>query len=163
MDAVSLSRKMQPFALWLDENCQPESLVRHRFGDGFLSIDPQRQGDTASGNYNRVYLCGRDSGMEGDSVARWIELFTEHGVKRFFVWLSPGPDMETVRGWLEAGGLSRVPHVRYPTLLRDGDTQAPFRSDLEIREVTREAIAAAREALGEALWPGYVRSAGRDG
>jgi GNAT superfamily N-acetyltransferase len=71
--------------------------------------------------------------------------------------------MATVRGWLEAAGLSRVPHVRYPTLLRDGDTPAPFRTDLEIREVTVEEIAASREALGEALWPGYLRSAGRDG
>jgi GNAT superfamily N-acetyltransferase len=163
MDAISLSRKMQRLALWLDENCQPESLVRHRFGDGFLTIDPQRQGDTASGNYNRVYLCGRESGMVADSVARWIDLFTSHGVKKFFVWLSPGPDMETVRGWLEAGGLSRVPYVRYPTLLRENDAQAPFRTGLDIREVTPTEILAAREALGEALWPGYLRSAGKDG
>jgi GNAT superfamily N-acetyltransferase len=163
MDAISLSRKMQRLALWLDENCQPESLVRHRFGDGFLSIDPQRQGDIASGNYNRVCLCGRESGIDEHSVDRWIELFTEHGVKKFFVWLSPGPAMEAVRGWLEAGGLSRVPYVRYPTLLRDSDTQPPFRTDLDIREVAPAEILAAREALGEALWPGYLRSAGRDG
>jgi hypothetical protein len=71
--------------------------------------------------------------------------------------------MATVRGWLESGGLSRVPHVRYPTLLRDGDTPTQFRTDLEIREVTVEEIAAAREALGEALWPGYLRSAGKAG
>jgi hypothetical protein len=163
MDAISLSRKMQRLALWLDENCQPESLVRHRFGDGFLTIDPQRQGQIASANFNRVYLCGRESGMDPGSVARWIDLFTKHDVKKFFVWLSPGPDMEVVRGWLEARGLARVPYVRYPTLLRAGDVQAPFRTDLDIREVTRPEILAAQEALGETLWPGYLRSAGRDG
>src|SRR4051812_18037487 len=116
MDALSLSRKMQRLGLWLDENCQPESLVRQRVGAGFLTIDPQRQGEIASANFNRVYLCGRENRMDAGSVAHWIELFTAHGVKRFFVWLSPGPDMEVVRGWLEAGGCSRVPHVRYPTL-----------------------------------------------
>jgi GNAT superfamily N-acetyltransferase len=84
-------------------------------------------------------------------------------VKKFFVWLSPGPDMETVRGWLEARGLSRRPYVRYPTLLRDGKAPAPFKTDLEIREVTSDEIAAARAALGETMWPGYLRSAGRDG
>jgi hypothetical protein len=163
MDVLTLSRKMQRLALWLDENCQPESVVRHRFGDGFLSIDPQRQGKIASANFNRVYLCGRESSMDAASVARWIDLFTARDVKEFFVWLSPGPDMEAVRGWLEAGGLSRVPFVRYPTLLRDSGAQAPFMTDLVIREVAPAEILAAREALGEALWPGYLRSAGRDG
>jgi GNAT superfamily N-acetyltransferase len=163
MDALTLSRKMQRLGLWLDESCQPASVVRQRFGDGFLTIDPQRQGQIASANFNRVYLCGRESGMDGVSVARWIEMFTTHGVKKFFVWLSPGPDMTTVRSWLEAGGLSRVPYVSYPTLLRDGDAQAPFRTDLDIREVTPEEVAAAQEALGEALWPGFLRSAGKDG
>src|SRR5690242_12441617 len=84
-------------------------------------------------NYNRVLLCGRADGMEAAGVARWIDLFKQHGVKNFFVWLSPGPDMETVRGWLQAHGLSRRPYVRYPTLLRDGNAPAPFKSDLAIR------------------------------
>ena len=163
MDAISLSRKMQRLALWLDENCQPESVVRHRFGDGFLTIDPQRQEKIASANFNRVYLCGREGSMDAASVTHWIDLFTARDVKKFFVWLSPGPDMEAVRGWLEAGGLSRVPYVRYPTLLRNSETQAPFRTDLVIREVAAAEILAARDALGEALWPGYLRSAGRDG
>jgi GNAT superfamily N-acetyltransferase len=163
MDVLSLSRKMQRLALWLDENCQPESVVRHRLGEGFVTIDPQRQGDIASCNFNRVYLCGCESGMDAASVVRWIELFTAQDVRKFFVWLSPGHGMETARGWLEAGGFSRVPNVRYPKLLRDGGAQAPFRTDLDIREITPTEILAAREALGEALWPGYLRSAGKDG
>jgi GNAT superfamily N-acetyltransferase len=71
--------------------------------------------------------------------------------------------MATVRGWLEVSGFSRVPFVRYPTLLRDNDAQAPFRTDLDIRAVTPPEVLAAREALGEALWPGYLRSAGKAG
>jgi GNAT superfamily N-acetyltransferase len=38
-----------------------------------------------------------------------------------------------------------------------------FRTDLSIREVTPDEIAAAREPLGKALWAEYVRSAGREG
>lgn len=163
MDAFTLARRMQRLGLWLDENCQSDTLVRHRIGDGFLTIDPQRQGDIASYNFNRVYLCGRERGLDTGSVANWIDLFTARGVKKFFVWLSPGPDMATVRSWLEARGLSRVPYVRYPTLLRDGDAQMPFHTDLDIREVTRAEILAARDALGESLWPGYLRSAGKPG
>jgi hypothetical protein len=163
MDALSLARKMQRLTWWLDENCQPESLVRQRFGEGFLTIDPQRQGDLASFNFNRIYLCGRENGMEAASVAQWIDLFTAYGVKKFFVWLSLGPEMEAVRGWLDGRGLRRVPYVRYPTLLRDSDAPVPFRTDLEIREVTPEDVTAAHEALGEALWPGYLRSAGKQG
>ena len=68
-----------------------------------------------------------------------------------------------MRRWLEAGGLVRVPFVRYLTLLRDGSAAVRFRTDLDIREVTPQEIAAAREPLGKALWPEYVRSAGREG
>src|SRR5689334_9097810 len=163
MDAISLSLKMRRLAIWLDRHCQPDSLVRSQSGDCYLTIDPSRQGDIASFNFNRVYLCGRDAGVDATSVARWIDLFGQHGVKKFFVWLSPGPDMAVMRGWLEAGGLSRVPWVRYPTLSRDGSTPASFNTDLDIREVTAEEIAAARDQLGSALWPGYVLSAGKAG
>ena len=163
MDAIGLSRKMQRLTIWLEDNCQPENLIRLQSGDGYLIIDPTRQGDIASYNYNRVLLCGREAGMDAASIARWIDLFTAHGVKKFFVWLSPGPDMEQARGWLAAHGMSRKPYVRYPTLLRDGHAPAPFNTDLEIREVTADEVAAARKTLGETMWPGYLRSAGKDG
>ena len=168
MDAFGLALKMRRLEIWLGEGRQPQSFLRHQFdgppfGHCYLTIDPERQGDTASGNYNRVYLCGREAGMDAVSVARWIELFMQHGVKQFFVWLSPGPDMETVRSWLEAAGLSRVRWVRYPTLLRDVAAPVSFSTDLDIREVTPQEIAAAQKPLGKALWPEYVRSAGREG
>ena len=168
MDVNSLALKMIRLEIWLGEGPQPASFIWHQFdappfGYCYLTIDPERQGETASGNYNRVYLCGREAGVNAASVACWTRLFTQHGVKRFFVWLSPGPDMAMMRRWLEAGGLSRVPYVRYPTLLRHGNAPAPFKTDLDIREVTPREIAAAREPLGKALWPEYVRSAGREG
>lgn len=163
MDAIGLSRKMQRLAIWLDENCQPGSLACRRFGDVYLTIDPGRQGKIASANYNRIHLCGREAGMDESSVTRWIELFTGHGVRKFFVWLSPGPGIDTVRGWLGAGGLTPVPYVRYPTLLREAAAPLSYKTDLAIREVTREEIEAAREPLGRALWPEYVCSAGREG
>jgi hypothetical protein len=36
--------------------------------------------------------------MEPACIDRLIELFTAEGVNRFFVWLSPGSDIGTVRG-----------------------------------------------------------------
>jgi hypothetical protein len=169
MDEFTLSLKMQRLTRWLDQHCQPDSLARTHFdgppfGRCYLTIDPDRQGPLASFNFNRVYLCGAEAGIDPATVGRWIELFKQHGVKKFFVWLSPGPDMDAVRGWLEAGGLARVPYVRYPTLLRErGAPAAPFNTDLDIREVTAAEIAAARDQLGAALWPGYVLSAGKPG
>jgi GNAT superfamily N-acetyltransferase len=168
MDGFALSLKIQRLTRWLDETCQPDGLVRRcfdgpPFGACYLTIDPARQGTIASFNFNRVHLCGRQAGIEPGTIRRWIDLFADSGVQKFFVWLSPGPEMATVRRWLEAEGLSRVPYVRYPTLLREGNAPARFSTDLDVREVTPAEIASSQEQLGETLWPGYVHSAGKDG
>jgi GNAT superfamily N-acetyltransferase len=168
MDEIALSLKMKRLVPWLDGNCQPDHVARRQFdappfGDCYLTIDTERQGPLASFNLNRVYLCGREAGMEPGSVAQWIELFAASNVKKFFVWLSPGPDMAVVRGWLEAQGFSRIRHLSYLTLLRNGGAPAHFSTQLEVREVGAEEIEAARDQLRETLWPDYARSAGKPG
>src|SRR5207248_1179253 len=80
MDEFALSLKMQRLTRWLDQHCQPDHLARMqfdapRFGHCYLTIDTERQGPLASFNLNRVYLCGRQAGMEPGSVAQWTELF----------------------------------------------------------------------------------------
>lgn len=168
MDEIALSLKMNRLTRWLDANCQPDHFVRRQFdgppfGDCYLTIDPERQGPLASFNLNRVYLRGREGGMESGSIAHWVELFAASGVKKFFVWLSPGPDMAAVRGWLEGSGFSRIRHLGYLTLLRTGGGPAHFATELEVREVRRHEIEAAGDQLGETLWPDYARSAGKPG
>jgi GNAT superfamily N-acetyltransferase len=168
VDTIDLALKLKRLAVWLDSLCQPESLLRQQFhgepfGDCYVTIDPDRQTPFASSNLNRAYLCGTEPGMTSDGVTRLIDLFVAEGVRRFFVWLSPGPDMETVRGWLEACGLSRVRRTGYPTLCRVDRTPVQFKTDLEVREVSPGEIAAARDQLGETLWPEYARSAGQEG
>jgi GNAT superfamily N-acetyltransferase len=167
MDKFALSSKLKRFIPWLDDRCESDSRVRKQFhgapfGSCYVTIDPDRQGTAASANLNRVYLCGTESGMTPEGLDHLIELFTAEGVKRFFVWLSPGPDMDRVRGWLKERGLSRVRWTGYPTLCREGHSPVQFRTDLEIREVGTAEIEAAREQLGETLWPEYARSAGTD-
>src|SRR5882724_5263241 len=146
MDEIDLSLKMRRLAAWLDRRCQPDSLIRqhfhgHPFGSGYVTIDPSRQPPYPSANLNRVYLCGTEAGMDFDSGARFIDLFATEGVKRFFVWLSPGPNMDVVRHWLEERGLSRIRRTGYPTLVRDSRTPVQFRTDLAIREISADEIA----------------------
>ena len=169
MDPVGLSLKLKRLAVWVDGRCEPDSLIRRQFhgapfGSAYVTIDPGRQGPMASANRNRVYLCGTEAGMGPGSVARLIDLFAAEGVQRFFVWLSPGPGMDTVRGWLEASGLARIRRTGYPTLCReDGAAPVRFRTDLDIREVGTDEIVQAGQSLGETLWPEYARSAGKQG
>ena len=168
MDKIVLSLKMKRLTAWLDSRCQPDSLIRKQFhgspcGSCYVTIDPNRQGPFASANLNRVYWCGMEAGMEFRGIGRLIDLFATDGVKRFFVWLSPGPDMDAVRGWLEGGGLSRIRRTGYPTLCRQGPAPAPFRTDLDIRQVNAADVAAARAQLGETLWPELARSVGQAG
>jgi hypothetical protein len=168
MDEIGLSRKMKRLTAWLDSRSQPDSLVRKQFhgapyGDVYVTMDPERQAPYASANFNRVHLCGAEAGMDSGSIGRLIELFASEGVKRFFVWLSPGPDMDVARGWIEQAGLSRIRRTGYPTLWRGRHVPVQFRTDLTVRQVGRGDIAAAGGQLGETLWPGYVRSAGSEG
>ncbi|CCE06411.1 hypothetical protein BRAS3843_1720032 [Bradyrhizobium sp. STM 3843] len=168
MDRFDLARRMKRLTAWLDTRLQPDGLAGRRFqglpfGDAYLTIDPEHQAPNASGNLNRVHLCGAEHGMSADGVRRLIEFFTDHGVQRFFVWLSPGPDMDEARRLLDAFGFARNPWTGYPTLIREGREPVRAETDLEVREVSRAEIAAYREQLGSTLWPTYATSAGKDG
>ena len=168
MDPIDLSLKLRRLAAWLDGRSQPDGLIRRQlygtpFGSCYVTIDPDRQAPYASANFNRDYLCGAEAGMEADGVDRLIDLFAAEGVTRFFVWLSPGPDMARVRSWLEARGLSRIRATGYPTLCREHRAPAQFTTDLEVREVSAVDIELARAQLGDNLWPAYATSAGKDG
>jgi GNAT superfamily N-acetyltransferase len=168
MDEISLSLKMKRMHAWLDRRCQPAGLIQKTFdaspfGHCYVTIDPERQGPFASGNHNRVLVCGTEEGLQPDSLDRLIVLFVAKGVRRFFIWLSPGPDMETVRGWLEQRGFSRIRRTGYPTLWRRNRVAVAFATDLVVREVGPHEVAAARDQLGDAMWPEYAACAGIEG
>jgi GNAT superfamily N-acetyltransferase len=168
MDGIGLSLKMKRLTAWLETKSQPDSLIRKQFhgtpfGDAYVTIDRENQSPYASANLNRVHWCGKESGMGADSVARLIDLFASEGVRRFFIWLSPGPDMDEVRGWIAQSGLSRVRRTGYSTLWCKRRAPVDFETDLDIRQVSAADIDAARDQLGETLWPAYARSAGKDG
>src|SRR5216683_4884823 len=102
MDKIALAMKIKRLTKSLDERCQPEGFIQKQFdgspfGACYVTIDPDRQGLFASGNYNRVHICGMEPGLEPDGLEQLIELFTRNGVKRFFVWLHPGPNMDVAR------------------------------------------------------------------
>jgi hypothetical protein len=168
MDKFDLSRKMKRLTAWLDSQNQPDGLAGRRFHGvpfpgAYLTIDPERQAPYASANLNRVHLCGAEAGMGTDGVTRLIEFFADHGVQRFFVWLSPGRDIDMARDLINEAGLSRVHWTRYRTLCREPSVPVRFETDLEIRRVGPDDIAAAGEALGDMLWPQYATSAGKEG
>jgi GNAT superfamily N-acetyltransferase len=163
MDKIALAMKLKRLAMSLDERCQPEGFVQKQLDGCHVTIDPHRQGPFASGNYNRVHVCGMEPGLEADGLEQLTELFTSNGVKRFFVWLSPGPEMDVARRLLEGRGLLRVRRTGYPTLCRESRAPAQFRTELEVREVGLREVTAARDQLGDTMWPGYARSAGREG
>jgi GNAT superfamily N-acetyltransferase len=168
MNTVDLSLKMKRLTQWLDSQRPPDRFIRKcfdspPFGSCYVTIDPDRQARFASGNMNRAYLCGAEPGMDSESIRRIVDLFAEEGIGRFFVWLSPGPRMDVVRGWLEANGLKRVQWTGYPTLCRSVRSPVPFSTDLEVREVGADEIAAMHEPPDQTIWPDYLRTAGREG
>ncbi len=168
MDTLDLSRKMKRLTAWLDMQVHPDGLAGRRFhgvpfGEAYLTIDPERQTPYASANLNRVHLCGAEEGMSAEGVGRLIEFFADHGVQRFFVWLSPGPDVDRARRLLDELGFSRNRWTGYPTMCRVGPAPFHVSTDLDIRRVGSDEIAAHRVQLGGTLWPNYANSAGKDG
>lgn len=169
MDDLSFAVKMKRLTVWLDRAWQPAGFVAKQydgapFGHSYQSIDPNRQSQYASGNRNRVHLCGAEPGLSPEGLARMVEQFTAAGVERFFAWLSPGPDMDTARGWLaQAGFAPRMQWTRYPTLVRESLAPPPFRCDLIVREARGSDVAAAHAAVGDTMWGEYERSFGKEG
>jgi GNAT superfamily N-acetyltransferase len=168
MDILTLALTMKRLAVWLDGNCQPAGFVQRcydsaPFGGAYVTIDASRQGPAASANWNRIHLCGAEPGLTPEGLARLTEQFTAAGVLRFFVWLSPGPAMDTIRGWLAARGFTRGPWTAYPTLYRASLASAKFETALEIREVGPAEVARARDELGDTIWREYETSVGKDG
>ena len=169
MDNFTLASTMKRLVVWLDRAWQPEGFVSKQydgapFGRCYATIDPSRQAQYASANWNRIYLCGAEPGLDPEGLAQLIEQFTAAGVKRLFAWLSPGPEMDTVRSWLTRAGFSpRMQWNRYPTLVRASLEPAPFRTDLSVREARGTDLAAAHEAVGDMMWGEYERSFGKDG
>ena len=169
MDSLALALTMKRLTPWLDRVCQPAGFIQKHydgapFGRCYVSIDPDRQAQYASANWNRVHLCGSEPGLREEGLAQLIGQFTSAGVTQFFVWLSPGPDLGTVRRWLaQAGFKPRMQWTRYPTLVRESLDPPAFHTDLVVREATGTDVAGAREVLGDMMWDEYERSCGKDG
>lgn len=167
MNIELIALKLHRTRPWLEQsdlypNCTRQQFDGAPFGCAQITIDPTSTERAASFNRNRIYLCGRVGGLSYEGLVGLIDLFNAKGVKRAFVWLSPGPDMETVREWLRSLHLERVSWTRYPTLSHVQAEIAP-RSAFEIRTVDREEVSAARERFGLVTMTGFEESVGRDG
>jgi len=168
VDNLALARTMQRLVAWMDKRCRPEGFIQHRFdsppfGSAYVCISPGEQSPFASANHNRIHLCGTAGGLTDDGFARLLKLFDDAGVGRFFVWVSPGPDMDAVRGWLAAAGFARRTHVAYPTLARDAGQPPHVLTDLEIREFSTEDAARLAGRIDDSSWPDFRRSVGATG
>jgi hypothetical protein len=168
IDNLALARTMQRLAAAIDAQCRPAAAVRRvfdgpPFGTAYVCISPGEESEFASANHNRIHVCGTDGGLTADGLAQLCRLFEAAGVGRFFVWLTPGPDMEDVRRWLAEAGMARNPHVAYPTLARMAGTAERVSTDLEVRDLTADNRAEMLAAMDGASWPDFRRCIGAPG
>ena len=168
MDPKALASRVRRLQSWMESRVSSPTWSSHQFdrppfGHAEVTIDAASNSPAASYNRNRICLCGSEGGLTRDGLTEMIRLFDAQRVKRFFVWLSPGPDIEVVREWLGALGFVKVPWTRYPTLAHCGQPLDSVATHLTIREVGRDEVASARSRLGEAIMDGYAESVGREG
>lgn len=168
MDTAALALKLRRLNSWIELHEERATLEVHRlatgpYGRAEITIDATATSPAASLNRNRIYLCGVGNGLTQSGLQTLVAEFEFRHIERCFVWLSPGPDMDIVRGWLSALGFSRVKWTRYPTLLHSSAAPQSQFSALEIRQVSIDEIALARPLLGEAMMEGYCKTAGKQG
>jgi GNAT superfamily N-acetyltransferase len=168
MDPIELAEILKRLNVQTDRWARAAGLQQHLFdaipfGSAYVSVSPAEQGPFASANFNRVYLCGAEEGLTADGLANIANLFRQAGAERYFVWLSPGPRMAVVRGWLEDAGMTRRPHVRHPTLARDANVPSPVAARIEAREMEAGEAKQLAERYEGIAWPDYLRSAGAPG
>lgn len=149
IDTLALARAMKRLSACMDRRCRPAGFLHNTFaaapfGTAYVCISPGEQGADASANHNRVQICGADGGLTAAGLAGLLRLFGDAGIRRFFVWLAPGPDIEAVRGWLVEAGLAPVGHAICPTLARAVGAPVAMPAGLEVREM---ASADAAEAM----------------
>ena len=167
-DPLELAGLIKNLTIHMDARCRAAGLSQLRldaapFGSAYVSISLAEQGPHASSNFNRVHLSGAEHGLTADGMARIADLFRQAGVKKFYVWLSPGPRIDAVRGWLSDAGMARVQYVRYPTLVRDAVMPSRTASRIEVREMDPTEAVSLAERHGGIAWPDYRRSAGAPG
>jgi GNAT superfamily N-acetyltransferase len=168
MDQLQLAELMKRLNVHMDARCRADGLKQHRFdaapfGSAYVTISLAEQGPYASSNFNRVHLCGAEEGLTADGMACIADRCRQAGVERFYVWLSPGPRMQVVRGWLTDAGMTRHPHVSYPTLVRDASIPSGTTGLVEAREMDAGEAARLAERHEGIAWPDYLRSAGAAG
>jgi hypothetical protein len=168
MDRFSLAKTMKEVTRRTDAYWRPADFIQRQFagapfGSAYVCISPGEQGEFASSNHNRLHLCGAEPGLTADGIAGLTTRFSDAGIGRYFVWVSPGPDMEVVRHWLADAGLARRPYVAYLTLARDAREPAPDATGFDVREIDQQEIEHLSGKLDGVIWPEYLRSLGAPG
>jgi hypothetical protein len=109
-------------------------------------------------------ICAAPSrGLRADDITGLQKLFAGAGIGRYFVWISPGPDIEVVRRRLADAGLTRRPYVSYLTLARDARETAPAETGFDVREVDPQELERLSGRLDGIVGPEYLRSLGAPG
>jgi GNAT superfamily N-acetyltransferase len=168
MNRFALAKAMKEVTRRADACWRPANIIQHQFagtpfGSAYVCISPGEQAEFASSNGNRVHLCGTEPGLTADGIAGLQKLFADAGIGRYFVWISPGPDIEVVRRWLADAALTRRPYVSYLTLARDARESAPAATGFDVREVDPQEVERLSGRLDGVIWPEYLRSLGVPG
>jgi hypothetical protein len=168
MDRFALAQTTKEMTRRTDACWGSADIIQHQFagapfGSAYVCISPGEQGEFASSNHNRLHLCGAEPGLTADGITGLQKLFSDAGIGRYFVWISPGPDIEVVRRWLADAGLTRRPYVSYLTLARDARRTVPAATGLDVREVDRQEVERLSGRLDGIVGPEYLRSLGAPG
>jgi len=149
MRAIALAAVLQPLKLRYDEALTgaPQNRATSETGRCYLRIDPDRVGETPSMNGNHVTFPGVAAPTSREQLRAIQALFRAHGVRRYFVELSPCAQQAELRGWLQEAGMVPFDGAGYPTLLRPGS--APVVPPVAATDcVLRVAPLTAEEAHG---------------
>ena len=119
MDPKALAFRVRRLQSWMESRVSSptwssQQFDRPPFGHAEVTIDAASNSPAASFNRNRICLCGSEGGLTRDGLTEMIRLFDAQRVKRFFVWLSPGPLSKSCVNGSQHSGSSKCPGLAIP-------------------------------------------------
>ncbi|MDA1191436.1 MAG: hypothetical protein O3A46_07095 [Candidatus Poribacteria bacterium] len=160
MELNAIARRLRRFQIRKDECLIDIASARPLLiADALVSVDPTSDSPYPSANKNQAQYLGVEREVSPETLDEIVEVYRRANVARFFLPISPSPQAADIPKWFRKRKIKRFQGTGYPTLLRKAETLPSHETELTVRRVSREEVAAHEDAV-RAIYTGLMDAPG---